>query len=85
MTQRSVLASLAGASLRIGDRRYRLVNELGLPHPVLDDLYDSLDSAWSEAVSWWQEQMGDSREPVGIGIEVSTANGDWRTLRHPGV
>jgi hypothetical protein len=24
------------------------------------------------------------QEPVGIGVEVSTASGDWRTLRHPG-
>jgi len=65
-------------------RHYRLVDQQGCPHPVLDDLYDSLDAAWGEARRWWCEQMGSDREPVGIGIEVSTGCGSWRTLRHPG-
>ena len=65
-------------------RHYRLVDQQGCPHPVLDDLYDSLDAAWEEARRWWCEQVGSEREPVGIGIEVSTACGSWRTLRHPG-
>jgi len=64
-------------------RSYRLVDEQGAPHPVLDDLYDSLDAAWGEALGWWQEH-GFSQGPVGIGVEVSTASGEWRTLRHPG-
>jgi hypothetical protein len=51
---------------------------------VLDDLYDSLENAWSEAMSWWQECCA-SEGPVGIGVEVRTGSGDWRTLRHPGV
>jgi hypothetical protein len=51
---------------------------------VLDDLYDSLDAAWSEAMAWWQQQFGGAQEPVEIGVEVSTASGDWRTLRFPG-
>jgi hypothetical protein len=51
---------------------------------VLDDLYDSLDAAWTEAISWWQQHMGPGQEPVEIGVEVSTASGNWRTLRHPG-
>jgi hypothetical protein len=51
---------------------------------VLDDLYDSLDAAWDEARQWWREHVGADREPVGIGIEVSTACGSWRTLRYPG-
>ena len=63
-------------------RTYRLVDEQGAPHPVLDDLYDSLDAAWSEALNWWRE-AGPGQEPIGIGVEVSTASGDWRTLRHP--
>ncbi|MEB3348811.1 MAG: hypothetical protein VKO00_02160 [Cyanobacteriota bacterium] len=84
MSSVSLLASLAGSSSRAGERLYRLVNEQGAPHPVLDDLYDSLETAWNEALSWWQEHRGDSPDPVGIGIEVSTANGGWRTLRHPG-
>lgn len=65
-------------------RQYRLVDRQGAPHPVLDDLYESLDAAWSEAVGWWQEHCGSSQEPVEIGVEVSTASGDWRTLRFPG-
>jgi hypothetical protein len=51
---------------------------------VLDDLYESLDAAWSEAMGWWQEHCGGTQGPVDIGVEVSTASGDWRTLRFPG-
>ena len=65
-------------------RQFRLVDSQGAPHPVLDDLYDSLDAAWSEAMDWWQNQWGASQGPVEIGVEVSTANGNWRTLRYPG-
>ncbi|MEB3319277.1 MAG: hypothetical protein VKO39_14205 [Cyanobacteriota bacterium] len=64
-------------------RAYRLVDARGEPHPVLDDLYDSLDAAWSEAVGWWETQRHSAREPIGIGVEVSTTNGDWRTIRYP--
>lgn len=65
-------------------RHYRLIDRQGAPHPVLDDLYESLDAAWAEAITWWHEHMGPAREPVEIGVEVSTACGGWRTLRHPG-
>jgi len=65
-------------------RAYRLVDQHGCPHPVLDDLYESIDAAWGEAVQWWNEQRNGSTDPIGIGVEVSTASGDWRTLRHPG-
>lgn len=67
-----------------GVRRYRLVDQRGCPHPVLDDLYESLDAAWDEARDWWHEQFGGDQGPVGIGIEVSTGCGSWRTLRYPG-
>ena len=43
-----------------------------------------VEAAWLEAVSWWREEVGGAHEPVGIGVEVSTASGDWRTVRHPG-
>lgn len=66
------------------ERHYRLVDGQGSPHPVLDDLYDSLDAAWAEAMGWWHDQFGVGQGPVEIGIEVSTASGDWRTLRFPG-
>ena len=65
-------------------RIYRLVDRQGAPHPVLDDLYESLDAAWSEAIGWWKDHCGGSSGPLEIGFEVSTASGDWRTLRFPG-
>jgi hypothetical protein len=68
-------------------RLYRLVDQQGAPHPVLDSLYDSLDAAWTEAVHWWGVNVSSVSgriEPVGIGIEVSTGAGCWRTLRYPG-
>jgi len=73
----------AGASLPSNQRVYRLVDHRGDPHPVLDDLYDSLEAAWAEAQSWWDGERGPSAPPVGIGVEVSTGSGAWRTLRHP--
>jgi hypothetical protein len=69
--------------LRTQQRVYRLVDHRGEPHPILDDLYDTLDAAWAEAQSWWQSERGPSAPPVGIGVEVSTGSGAWRTLRHP--
>lgn len=67
--------------------QYRLIDHRGAPHPVLDDLYDSLDAAWSDARSWWEQYVtapSERPEPMAIGIEVSTASGSWRTVRHPG-
>ena len=66
------------------DLQFRLVDNQGAPHPVLDDLYESLDAAWGEAIAWWQSQSGSSPGPMEIGVEVSTASGNWRTLRYPG-
>lgn len=73
-----------GASLSGYPRRFRLVDRDGAPHPVLDDLYDSLESAWEEARAWWEGQGSRPEAPMPIGIEVSTGCGSWRTLRHPG-
>ena len=67
-----------------GGNRYRLVQWPGIAHHILDDLYDTLDAAWNDALSWWQGQGGDAAAPCGIGIEVSTPQGEWRTLRLPG-
>jgi len=72
-----------GMALGSNQRVYRLVDHRGDPHPVLDDLYDTLDAAWSEALSWWHGERGPAAPPVGIGVEVSTGSGVWRTLRHP--
>ena len=66
------------------ERVYRIVDQQGEPHPVLDDLYDTLEAAWTEGLAWWRLQSGSGSEPIGIGVEVSTSCGSWRTLRHPG-
>jgi hypothetical protein len=70
-------------ALHSNQRVYRLVDHRGDPHPVLDDLYDTLEAAWAEALSWWHDERGPAAPPVGIGVEVSTGSGMWRTLRHP--
>ena len=81
----SLPASSLHAAASSSARLYRLVDQQGEPHPVLDDLYDSLEAAWAEALGWWSEHVGADQAPVGIGVEVSTASGGWRTLRHAGV
>lgn len=65
-------------------RLFRLVDRNGAPHPVLDDLYESLEAAWEEARTWWQGQAKRDQRPMEIGVEVRTGCGSWRTLRHPG-
>lgn len=64
-------------------RVYRLVDGQGNPHPVLDDHYETHEAAWAEAVCWWHLQNPSSQDAIGIGVEVSTANGGWRTIRLP--
>lgn len=78
------ISSTATPRSRSTSRFYRLVDQKGEQHPVLDGLYDSLDAAWSEALTWWSNEIGPAQGPVGIGVEVSTASGSWRTLRYPG-
>jgi len=82
-TNGTSVVSRAGAALHSNQRVYRLVDHRGEPHPVLDDLYDTLEAALAEAQSWWDGERGPSAPPVGIGVEVSTGTGAWRTLRHP--
>lgn len=66
-------------------RRYLLVDQSGQPHHELDEHFDSAEEAWSFATRWWQQQQSsdDPDAPIGLGLEVSTECGDWRTLRHP--
>ena len=86
-TRQDVAISLPQTRLRSSSqscRTYRLVDQQGDPHPILDDLYESLDAAWSDALHLLQEEFGPVQGPVGIGVEVSTLSGEWRTLRYPG-
>ncbi|MEB3332882.1 MAG: hypothetical protein VKI83_10375 [Synechococcaceae cyanobacterium] len=39
-------------------RLYRLVDQQGAPHPILDDLDDSLEAAWADAQKWWRQHSG---------------------------
>ncbi len=66
-------------------RRYRLVDQQGQPHDELDEHFDSIEDAWSFATCWWQQQQpaGALDVQVGLGLEVSTESGNWRTIRHP--
>lgn len=71
------------SSFRDVKRSYRLVDALGDPHPVLDALYESHEAAWADALQWWQRQQEFHQDSIGIGIEVSTCDGNWRTIRYP--
>ena len=63
---------------------YRLVSLDGSPHPVLDAPYESIAAA-EAAASRWCEGQGNSRSTCerGIGLEVQTSCGEWRTLGYP--
>ncbi|WP_415410848.1 hypothetical protein ACLM45_04655 [Synechococcus sp. A10-1-5-9] len=63
---------------------YRLVSLDGSPHPVLDAPYESIAAA-EAAASRWCEGQGRSRSAFeqGIGLEVQTGCGEWRTLGYP--
>ena len=75
-------------------RLYRLTGPQGLPHPVLDECFESLGQALEAASSWLELQglvdpRADQRErerqlALQIGVEMSTPSGSWRTLRHAG-
>ncbi len=65
-------------------RLYRLVGLDGSPHPVLDAPYESIDAAIGAAKSWCDGQgMNCSIEKRGIGVEVLTHSGNWRTVSYP--
>jgi hypothetical protein len=65
-------------------RRYRLVDHHGQPHLELDEHFESIEEAWAFATHWWQQRQptGEPASLVGLGLEVSTESGGWRTLRH---
>ena len=62
---------------------YRLVGLDGLPHPVLDTPYDSMEAAIKAAKSWSSDKkLGYLRSDSSLGIEVLTSNGSWRTIQY---
>lgn len=82
--QTSVAAALLSKAARSSERCYRLIDGCCEPHRQLDGQYSSLDDAIADAIEW----IGDLSEPDHpaslIGVEVSSANGDWRTCQMPG-
>ena len=62
---------------------YRLVGLDGLPHPVLDTPYDSIEAAIKAANSWSSNKNLDHlKSDTSLGIEVLTSNGSWRTVQY---
>ena len=62
---------------------YRLVGLDGLPHPVLDTPYDSMEAAIKAANSWSSNKDFDYLlSDTSLGIEVLTSNGSWRTVQY---
>ena len=60
---------------------YRLVGLDGNPHPVLDTMYESMDSAIWAAKDWSSVHSQNTViADKTIGIEVKTVNGSWRTI-----
>ena len=63
---------------------YRLTGLDGYPHHVLDAPYESIDAALSAARQWCNGQgLGCTIKDRGIGVEVLTGNGTWRTVCYP--
>ncbi len=63
-------------------RAYRLIDAFHQPHPHLDAPYDSIEEALRDAIAWL-EGLGPEAGQAPIGCDVSTASGDWRTIRQP--
>ena len=62
---------------------YRLVGLDGLPHPVLDTPYDSMEAAIKAAKRWSSNKKLDHLiNDSSLGIEVLTSNGSWRTVQY---
>ena len=63
---------------------YRLIGLDGAPHHVLDAPYESIDAALVAAKSWCNGQgLSCTIKDRGIGVEVLTGNGTWRTVCYP--
>jgi len=63
---------------------YRLIGLDGTPHHVLDAPYESIDAALVAAKVWSNGQgLSCTIRDKGIGVQVLTGNGTWRTVCYP--
>ena len=63
---------------------YRLTGLDGSPHHVLDAPYESIDAALKAAKLWCTGQgLSCTIKDRGIGVQVLTGNGTWRTVCYP--
>ncbi len=70
--------------MALHQKLYRLIGLDGCPHPVLDAPYESIEAAMFAAKTWCSGQgMNCSISQRGIGIEVMTLSGSWRTIGYP--
>ncbi len=70
--------------MELQQKLYRLAGLDGRPHPVLDTPYESMEAALDAAQDWCKGQgLNCSIREKGIGIEVMTTSGAWRTIRYP--
>ncbi len=69
--------------MKIKSSVYRLVGLDGLPHPVLDTPYESIEAAVKAAKNWSSKKnFGHFLSDSSLGIEVLTSNGSWRTIQY---
>ena len=63
---------------------YRLTRLDGSPHHVLDAPYETIDAALKAAKIWCTGQgFSCTIKDRGIGVQVLTGNGTWRTVCYP--
>jgi hypothetical protein len=63
---------------------YRLIDSGCEPHSLLDGLYSSIDEAIADAIAWVAPHADPHHFASMIGVDVLTADGNWRTCRTPG-
>ena len=70
--------------MALSRKLYRLLGLDGMPHPVLDAPYESIDAAVGAAKAWCNGQgINSSLSQRAIGVEVLTRSGSWRTVGYP--